>query len=688
MTCQALPEGYRVEEYASGLRRPVAMAFAPDGRLFVTEQHTGNIRLVVDGELLPQPFATVERLFVSHEAGLLGIAIDPDFEENHYVYVFYNAIEFFPREHFNKVVRFTEVDGIGTDPLEILPDLPGIRREIHTAGNIHFGPDGKLYISLGELERPDEVQELSLLPGKILRVNPDGSAPEDNPFFGEPDADPRIYAYGLRNAFDFDFHPETGMMFATENGPSTDEINRIVPGGNYGWPDVIGPSDDPDFIDPFIYYERPIGPAGASFYSGDRLAEYKNNFFFCQFHGGGLLHRVQLSDDGTAVILDRTPCYTEAGGQIDDVGRITGGDGFVFEVARMEKVDRAIVHHGRTVTGNAAEWKDREVRVAIDSPRRRMIQRNHTATHLLHKALRTVLGDHAQQAGSLVAPDRLRFDFSHTGPMTPEQIEEVAKIVNREILANTPVQTDLTDYKAAIADGVTALFGEKYEDEVRVVKIGDYSSELCGGTHVRSTGEIGLFRITTETGVAAGVRRIEAITGEEAVAQAAADARTVQRAAGMLKTSPDKVLDRMESTTEEVRNLRSELALLRKKLAAGDAQAIPSEMLADVGIRLIHHRLPDGTAADAAAIADQAKSRTEATVALVAAGSGHVVLSVSAAATGRGISAGDLLKVVTQIMGGGGGGRADFAKGKVASLDKWDESKTLLIAKLRGADPA
>ena len=324
VTCQALPEGYRVEEYASGLRRPVAMAFAPDGRLFVTEQHTGNIRLVVDGELLPQPFATVERLFVSHEAGLLGIAIDPDFEENHYVYVFYNAIEFFPREHFNKVVRFTEVDGIGTDPLEILPDLTGILWEIHTAGNIHFGPDGKLYISLGELERPDEVQELSLLPGKILRVNPDGSAPEDNPFFGEPDADPRIYAYGLRNAFDFDFHPETGMMFATENGPSTDEINRIVPGGNYGWPDVVGPSDNSDFIDPFIYYERTVGPAGASFYSGDKLTEYKNNFFFCQFHAGGLLHRVQLTNGDTEVASDDVI----SGGCTSDVAE--GPDGYLY----------------------------------------------------------------------------------------------------------------------------------------------------------------------------------------------------------------------------------------------------------------------------------------------------------------------------------------------------------------------
>ena len=342
VTFQRLPDGYRVEKCVTGLDRPVAMAFAPDGRLFITEQHTGTVRVVVNGELLPQPFATMGRyvLFVTPEAGLMGIAIDPDFEENRYVYVSYSALSYFPLELLSKVVRFTDVDGIGTDPVEILPGLPGPLGPIHTVANIHFGPDGKLYLSLGDLVRPDEVQNLSLLPGKILRLNPDGSAPEDNPFFGERNADPRIYAYGLRNPFDFDFHPETGTMFATENGPDTDEINRIVPGGNYGWPELVGPSDDPDFIDPLIYYEDPRGPAGASFYSGDRLAEYKNNFFFCQYHGGGLLHRVQLSDDGTAVRSDDFI----SGGCTSDVAE--GPDGYLYFIDLIEGIIYRITDAG------------------------------------------------------------------------------------------------------------------------------------------------------------------------------------------------------------------------------------------------------------------------------------------------------------------------------------------------------
>jgi alanyl-tRNA synthetase len=389
------------------------------------------------------------------------------------------------------------------------------------------------------------------------------------------------------------------------------------------------------------------------------------------------------SDDGTAVALDRTPFYTEAGGQIDDQGTITG-DGFEFRVARMEKVDQTIVHHGRTESGNAANAIGKMVTATVDRSHRRMIQRNHTATHLLHKALRTVLGDHAQQAGSLVNSNRLRFDFSHTGPMTPEEIEKVAAIVNAEILNNISVAPYEDDYKNAVASGVTALFGEKYADRVRVVKIGDYSSELCGGTHVASTGEIGTFRIVSETGVAAGVRRIEAITGEAAIAQAKSDAQTIAQAATLLKTSPDKVLDRMESTVSEIRILRSELAQARKKLAAGSAQAVPSESLDDLKLTFIYYRMEDGSADEAAAIADEAKKRSAATVALVVASTGHLIAAASPTATKLGISAGDLLRTVAGELGGGGGGRPDFAKGKISKLDRWDEIKPVVIDKIRG----
>jgi alanyl-tRNA synthetase len=312
-----------------------------------------------------------------------------------------------------------------------------------------------------------------------------------------------------------------------------------------------------------------------------------------------------------------------------------------------------------------------------------MIQRNHTATHLLHKALRTVLGDHVQQAGSLVAPDRLRFDFSHAGPLTPEQIDAVERIVNREILANTPVAPYETEYEKAIADGVTALFGEKYSDDVRVVKIGDYSAELCGGTHVATTGEIGQLRITSETGVAAGVRRIEAITGEAAYEKARTDEEAVRRIAELLRTSPDKVVDRVESAFAENRTLRNELAQTRKKLAAGATESVQTENIDDIGIKILFQRLSDGTPDDATALADHAKEQSEAMVAVVASSEGNLVVSASKPAAKRGVHAGRLLGKIAGHLGGRGGGRPDFAKGKAGSLDNWDSAKDVLITELR-----
>jgi len=390
-----------------------------------------------------------------------------------------------------------------------------------------------------------------------------------------------------------------------------------------------------------------------------------------------------VDDDETALVLNQTPFYSEAGGQIDDAGQIVHGDDFVFQVERMERVDRAIVHHGRVTRGHAREWIGQTVTATVDASQRHMIQRNHTATHLLHKALRMELGEHAQQAGSLVSPERLRFDFSHTGPLTPEQIGQVEREVNRAILENVPVTPHETSYREAIQAGVTALFGEKYGDTVRVVKIGDYSSELCGGTHVRSTGEIGQFRIISETGVAAGIRRIEAITGEAAYEKACADEATVLRAAQLLKTVPEKVVERLTDALSETRSLRSELAALRKRLAAGTADAPAYERLDDVDLTILFRHLTDGSLEDAKAIADHAKARSDTTIAYVSAeSSGALVIAASAVATKRGINAGKLLKEIAAELGGGGGGRPDFAQGKI-TIFATDRAKPLFIEKLR-----
>jgi len=389
------------------------------------------------------------------------------------------------------------------------------------------------------------------------------------------------------------------------------------------------------------------------------------------------------SDDQTALVLDQTPFYVESGGQVDDTGWIVAGEDFRFEVEKMENVDRAIVHHGRVTKGDARDWEKKTVTAIVDEPRRLNIQRNHTATHLLHKALRLVLGDHVHQAGSLVDPERLRFDFSHTGPMTAAQIQEVEGKVNQEILANTPVDTKQTDYKRALADGVTALFGEKYGDIVRVVKIGDYSSELCGGTHVSSTGVIGLFRIRAETGVAAGVRRIEAITGKAANEWARDRGVKLEMAALSLKTSAEKVVVRIDENLERIRTLESELAKTRKKLAAGAGQAIQYESIADLNMKFLFHRLADGSADEAVALADHAKTQDDAVVAVVASPSGNLVVTASPEAVKRGAHAGKLLGVVAGRMGGRGGGRPDFAQGKVPSLDAWDSAKDGFLRELR-----
>lgn len=383
------------------------------------------------------------------------------------------------------------------------------------------------------------------------------------------------------------------------------------------------------------------------------------------------------SDDGASIVLDQTPFYTESGGQIDDVGEIIGGTGFVFAVEWMEKADKTIVHHGRTTKGEASKWVGKTVTANVAAERRHMIQRNHTATHLLHKALHMYVGPHALQAGSLVAPDRLRFDFSNPGPLSRDQIDKIETEVNKAVLANTPVTPYTTEYKRAVADGVTALFGEKYGDTVRVVKIADYSSELCGGTHVRTTGEIGLFRLISETGVAAGVRRIEAITGEAAYQKARADEEMVKKTAELLKTSPDKLVERVEALTADLKSLRSELEKTRKRMAEGSSQ-LQAENLDELGIQILIPE-PCDTIDEAKAIADTAKKSSSPTLAYITTQAGEAVVSSSVPAL---FDAGKILKEIAAAHGGRGGGRADFAQGKVPHMDAV-ERKRLFIETLK-----
>jgi glucose/arabinose dehydrogenase len=284
------------EPFVPGADFAVSMVFLPDGRALYSELRTGKIRIVENGRLLPTPFY---QFGVSDEpeAGLLGLVLDPNYAQNHYIYVYYTEVAGGGTQSGgpngpNQVVRLTDAGGRGTALTSILRDLPS--GPIHNSGTLRFGPDGMLYVSIGDAQAGLSAQDLSSPSGKILRVNPDGSVPPDNPFVGQPDKYGPIWAYGLRNPFGFAFHPITGAIFATENGPGdNDELNLIVRGGNYGWP-PSGFQGRPDRVDPIQVMNATIGPTGLAFNTGSQFPSWQNDLFYCNFHQGNL-RRIRLA---------------------------------------------------------------------------------------------------------------------------------------------------------------------------------------------------------------------------------------------------------------------------------------------------------------------------------------------------------------------------------------------------------
>jgi alanyl-tRNA synthetase len=382
--------------------------------------------------------------------------------------------------------------------------------------------------------------------------------------------------------------------------------------------------------------------------------------------------RVDAATEGqeVAVVCNQTPFYGESGGQTGDTGVITGGgDARVVITDTQKKLGDLFVHLGRVEAGRLALGAD--VVLSVDTERRTAIRAHHSATHLLHEALRRRLGEHVTQKGSLVAPDRLRFDISHPKALAPEEIAVVERDVNIQVRHNTEVDTHLMEPEAAVAAGAMALFGEKYGDEVRVVSMGDpengdrtYSTELCGGTHVRRTGDIGLFKIVSESAVAAGVRRIEAVTGGAAQAFVAEEGAALREVAGLLRTGPTEVPGRVAALLEERRRLERELADARRALATGGGAK--GSQIKDVGGIRYSPRLVDGVPAkDLKSLADDLKKEVgSGVVALVstADGKASLVVGVTEDLTGR-ISAVDLVRVGSAALGGkGGGGRPDMAQ--------------------------
>lgn len=391
-----------------------------------------------------------------------------------------------------------------------------------------------------------------------------------------------------------------------------------------------------------------------------------------------------VSEEQGAVVLNRTPFYTEAGGQVDDIGMIEN-ESCRFIVERMNKKGDTIFHLGHFERGNAAELCGQTVTARIDLPRRRKIRRNHTATHLLHRALRDTLGDQVHQAGSLVEPDRLRFDFSHFKPLGPAEIRNVENQVNAFILGNIPLTIEQTTYDEAVKAGVMALFGEKYGDLVRVVKIGDISAELCGGAHVSSTGEIGQLRIVSETGVAAGVRRIEAITGERAYEQAKHNEETIKQAAELLGTAPDKVTDRLGERLEEIRRLQQDNKKLRERMMQSDTFTLELEETDIAGrkVYLLYRKLDNYSDDDLSATVDQWKEWDKPVYVMVANELGRMESLSSESAVNMGIHAGNMMKQTASWFGGGGGGKPSHARGKAKDLKNWDKKKERWLAAIK-----
>ena len=379
------------------------------------------------------------------------------------------------------------------------------------------------------------------------------------------------------------------------------------------------------------------------------------------FRGGVSVDALTAGDEA-AVVLSSTPFYAESGGQIGDTG-ILVADGARFEVSDTQKSGSASLHYGVVESG--------ELRVGgtldaiVDAQRREAIRLNHSATHLLHAALRQVLGKHVTQKGSLVAQDRLRFDFSHNEAVSPGDLDAIERLVNREIRANRAGEIRLMRYDDALASGAIALFGEKYDDEVRVLRFDDFSVELCGGTHVERTGDIGLFKITAESGVAAGIRRIEAMTGEAALAFIKQQQTVLEAAAAALKASPDRTADKARQLLRRNKALEKELAAARRALLAGGAAGDVTESAVAVGgLKVLTTRMDGADAKTLRDAVDRFKNKLVSGVVVVGAvedGKVRLAAGVTKNNTDR-IRAGDLIRPVAAQVGGKGGGRPDFAQ--------------------------
>ena len=401
------------------------------------------------------------------------------------------------------------------------------------------------------------------------------------------------------------------------------------------------------------------------------------------FAGGDSVERLESGTDG-AVVLDRTPFYAEAGGQIGDTGTLSGGEA-LFRVQDTIRFGEAHGHIG-AMTEGALTVGDR-VEAQVDAERRAAIVLNHSATHLLHAALRSVLGTHVQQRGSLVAPDRLRFDFSHHQPVTDEELREIERLVNRQIRLNADAEITELPYEEAMASGAIAFFGDKYSGTVRVLRLGDFSMELCGGTHVNRAGDIGLLKITSETGIAAGVRRIEAVTGEGAEDWVDAGEKLLRDVSGLVKGARDDVADRVAQLVERNRGLERDVQALKGRLASGGGRDLLAEAVDVKGVKVLTTRIDGVDPSPLRDAADKLRNQLGTGVVVIGSVQGRkvrLVADVSRDLTDS-LHAGRLVGAVAKRVGGKGGGRADFAQAGGTQPENLDEALALVPSQVSSA---
>ncbi len=388
--------------------------------------------------------------------------------------------------------------------------------------------------------------------------------------------------------------------------------------------------------------------------------------------------RVEKLNEGEKgeIILAKTPFYAESGGQIGDQGVIKN-DKFEAEVKNTVKKAEVFVHEVEVKTGKIKS--EAGVEAVVYHNRRQATARHHSATHLLHKALKEVLGEHVNQSGSLVAPDRLRFDFTHFSALKQEELEEIERKVNQAVMENYQVETEIKAIDEAKEMGATALFGEKYGEEVRVVKMGDFSLELCGGTHVDATGDIGAFKIISESGIAAGVRRIEAVTGEYALDYFNSKLEILNQTAAELKTEPDNLLQRVKQLQKQQKGLEKELEALKQKLAGTKKDELIDQLQTLEGVNVLTAELSDLDNSALRNLNDQLKDKVDSAVIVLASKTDSKVIFVASVTKDlieKGFKAGDIISKVARIAGGGGGGRPDMAQAGGSKPEKTAEALT------------